>query len=474
MLRKILSYFLVFILGFSCSFSTKSNPSNYPWFIKTNQNQIIDSTQHLKEFIIKLKELKSGKRKRLNIIHIGDSHIQCDWMSGQLRLLLQDYFGAAGRGLIFPYSVAKTNGPIDVYSSSNVNWESRRNIIPNPSHVPTGISGFGLRTEKEYFYLKLGISSSSGTFNKITLIAPFSAFYPSFNICNIDDPDLLKGLSNNKKVYHTVKKGESLIQIASNYGVSIYEIRKWNGFRGSKVSVGRRLIIYQKNTDENNFKSLPFNNVFTNQISINPWAASYSLNGSFSEVYLIPDSLSPFQESLLFGAVLEDTTKSGILYHMIGVNGATHKSYFESEFFFEQINTLKPDLIIVSLGTNESLGSQQTINEMGPFMESFYYSLKSECKGAGILITTPPDTYKKRKYKNLSTLQVRAQQIDFAVKNNLAYWDLFKVMGGLGSMGKWGSAGLASKDRVHFSQSGYKMQGQLLFDALMNYYNEFN
>lgn len=474
MLRKILKYFFLFLFGFSWSFNSQSNPVNYPWFIKSNQNNIVDSSQHLKEFINKLKELKAGKRKRLNIVHIGDSHIQCDWMSGQLRILLQNYFGSAGRGLIFPYSVAKTNGPLDVFSSSNVNWESRRNIIANPAHVPTGISGFGLRTEQEYFYLKLGISSNVGTFNKITLIAPFSSFYPMYNICNIDDPDALKGLSSRVKVFHTVKKGESLIQIASLYGVSIYEIRKWNGFRGSKVAVGRRLTIYQKNTDEDNFKNLPFKSVHSNQTAINPWALSYNLNNNYSEVYLIPDTLIPFQESLFFGAVLEDTTQSGILYHMVGVNGATHKSYFESEFFFEQINTLKPDLIIVSLGTNESLGSQQTINEMGPFMEAFYYSLKSECKEAGIIITTPPDTYKKRKYKNLNTLQVRAQQIDFAIKNNIAYWDLFKVMGGLGSMGKWGASGLASKDRVHFSQSGYKMQGQLLFDALMNYYNEFN
>ena len=39
---------------------------------------------------------------------------------------------------------------------------------------------------------------------------------------------------------------------------------------------------------------------------------------------------------------------------MIGVNGATYDDYNNTEIFFNQLPHLNPDLVIVSLGTNES------------------------------------------------------------------------------------------------------------------------
>ena len=39
-------------------------------------------------------------------------------------------------------------------------------------------------------------------------------------------------------------------------------------------------------------------------------------------------------------------------------------------------------------------------------------------------------------------------------------------MGGLKSMEKWQKAGLAQKDKVHFTRAGYRLMGDLLFEAL--------
>ena len=59
-------------------------------------------------------------------MHIGDSHIQADWWTGYLRIRLQELFGSAGRGLVFPYQLAGTNSPTDIRSGSNQIWENRR------------------------------------------------------------------------------------------------------------------------------------------------------------------------------------------------------------------------------------------------------------------------------------------------------------------------------------------------------------
>ena len=52
-------------------------------------------------------------------------------------------------------------------------------------------------------------------------------------------------------------------------------------------------------------------------------------------------------------------------------------------------------------------------------------------------------------------------------------WNLFDIMGGLGSMRKWEEAGLAKRDKIHFTEAGYELVGDLLFNALMDKYVEY-
>lgn len=45
-------------------------------------------------------------------------------------------------------------------------------------------------------------------------------------------------------IYHKVRSGETLDQIAKKYNVSIKNIRSWNKLKNSKLKVGQRLVIY--------------------------------------------------------------------------------------------------------------------------------------------------------------------------------------------------------------------------------------
>lgn len=47
-----------------------------------------------------------------------------------------------------------------------------------------------------------------------------------------------------QKIVHTVKSGESLYVIAQKYGVSVNNIKKWNGLKNNTISIGKRLAIY--------------------------------------------------------------------------------------------------------------------------------------------------------------------------------------------------------------------------------------
>ena len=90
-----------------------------PSFVNETANYIHYKEQ-LSPFFEKLRQLKNGEISRLHILHIGDSHLQAGFLPGELRYLLQATFGNAGRGLVFPYQIAKTNAPFDIRTESNI------------------------------------------------------------------------------------------------------------------------------------------------------------------------------------------------------------------------------------------------------------------------------------------------------------------------------------------------------------------
>ena len=53
------------------------------------------------------------------------------------------------------------------------------------------------------------------------------------------------GGKSTKKTIYTVKKGDNLGKIASRYGVSINNIKRWNRMKSNNVRVGQRLTIYK-------------------------------------------------------------------------------------------------------------------------------------------------------------------------------------------------------------------------------------
>jgi membrane-bound lytic murein transglycosylase D len=64
-----------------------------------------------------------------------------------------------------------------------------------------------------------------------------------------------------RKLYHTVKSGESLGRIAAKYNVTISDIKRWNHLSSNTIRTGQRLIIYKKgivtNTSSSNTKTQP-------------------------------------------------------------------------------------------------------------------------------------------------------------------------------------------------------------------------
>lgn len=54
---------------------------------------------------------------------------------------------------------------------------------------------------------------------------------------------------------------------------------------------------------------------------------------------------------------------------------------------------------------------------------------------------------------------------NMALRNNVAYWSIYDAMGGFNSMRTWVDNGLANTDYIHFSTKGVDIMGQQLADA---------
>lgn len=380
-------------------------------FINKSINKIENDSTSLISVYEKLYALEQKKKGRVNIVHMGDSHIQADHFSGSMRQKLQRKFGNAGRGLIFPYRVAKSNEPSSYKTTTNTVWDAKRNVFYNKP-LPIGLSGFTIESTDSLSEINLMVKDQPGlgySFTKFTLFHEKGKNNYDISVCDDLNCELEKFTYTNKN---------------SNPFVSVAQFEK----------PMKQIILRSKVVDTAIQKS-----------------------------------------TRIYGMLLENDS-SGVLYNMIGVNGAEFKHYNMSKYFTEQLAYLNSDLVIVSMGTNEAFYGNFDKELFYRNIDTLVTNLKKINPDATVLLTTPADSYKrgrKGRVKNPDVKIAKETIIKYCLEHNMPYWNLYDVMGGYGSMGKWYLAKLTAKDRVHFTGRGYQIQGDLFYNAFLSGYENY-
>jgi lysophospholipase L1-like esterase len=377
---------------------------NYP-FVKLDKNTIENDSISLNYFFQKLDSLQKKLIKKVVVLQIGDSHLQADYFPGKTRVRLQQAFGNAGRGLVTPYKIAKTNEPDNYKSWSNKIWRAKRVAIEKDT-LPVGLSGLTLFQNEPGTQLKIKISNQENLnygFNKISV------------------------LQDSRKPHLPIAFCDSL-----SCKMAVLEPKQQS----------------------------------TNQIE------TIHLGQTYHETTLIfeaADSSAENPYSLLYGFIFENSD-SGILYHTVGINGAEFRHYAKQENFVQQTQWVKPDLIIFSMGTNEAFSPAFKKEDFLVQIDSLVSSIKKINPHSSILFTTPGDAMRRVKYKNPRNKIAGKTIIDYATEKNYAYWNLFEIMGGYGSIQKWYAKKLTAKDKLHLNRRGYELQGELFAKALIKAY----
>jgi lysophospholipase L1-like esterase len=121
----------------------------------------------------KMYQQRTRGGQKISIVHIGDSHILGNFLTREVRDRLQAEFGDGGRGLVFPYKLAGSNGPKDYLVESNCKWQGGSCQKDLDESTPFGISGFRLETVHNNGELTFRLSDTATSetkfFTKVTV-----------------------------------------------------------------------------------------------------------------------------------------------------------------------------------------------------------------------------------------------------------------------------------------------------------------
>ncbi|MDR1676305.1 MAG: GDSL-type esterase/lipase family protein [Tannerella sp.] len=371
--------------------------------------RVNDPSRSLDGFLDGLEQLLAGRDTVVRIVHLGDSHVQAGFYSGQVMRLLHGAFGNAGRGWIAPLKLARGNEPKDyrITSSTVGKWTAGRCVQRVPD-CPWGLGGIGLRPESNTVDLSIGISPLRGAgyaFNEVL-------FYRDARTLRLL-PD-----ANDERWTEAVCGADPQVP-----GVVVDTFRL--------ATTVDSLHLYSILPDE-------------------------CLPGEATGSY--------YGFSLLNG-------RPGVLYHSIGQNGAMFVNYADAGYV-RQLSLLRPSLLIVTLGTNESYTSSHRFREeeFVSQMNGFIRLVREYLPSTAILLTTPAENYRRTRngfVRNENIARTARAITEYAEDRGLACFDLYRATGGANSCKKWRDGKLLGRDRVHYSAEGYYEQGKLLYRALV-------
>jgi lysophospholipase L1-like esterase len=143
MKQRLALLFIAFTLVLQGQESLGALSLKYPFLDTTKQSlQYFGSEDALEYFFKKLDCTIFEEEGKVNVVHMGGSHVQGGTLSHAMRMNLAQLAPELNveRGFFFPHRLANTNMPGNIYVKKMGTWEGCRNSIPR-NNCPWGFSG---------------------------------------------------------------------------------------------------------------------------------------------------------------------------------------------------------------------------------------------------------------------------------------------------------------------------------------------
>lgn len=379
-------------------------------FARFERNQLLfpGDKAAMERFYQKMDSVLFLGQGNVSIMHIGGSHVQAGVFTQQFRdnLLSIKPDLMGGRFFAFPFTAGKTNNPSQFKVSYTGEWAYCRNAVTRDTDKRMGLAGAALTT-----------TDPEASISIVTRERYPSHCPPEYKF-------------NRIKVLGFSETG-NVVPVVNCDGTAIH---------GLCDSVGY----------------------------------TFELPGMSDSICILFDSVAG--EFTLTGLLL-DNGKQGIDVHGVGINGASVPSYLRCDDFERDLALVKPDLVVFGIGINDAAEKDFTVETFKQNYGQLISSILRVNPDCALLFVTNNDSFKRKKVKRKRVYEVNpngkvVQQAfkEMAKDYGAAVWDQFDIMGGLKSMQAWEKAGLAAKDKVHFTRDGYRLLGDLLYNALVSDY----
>ena len=200
---------------------------------------------------------------------------------------------------------------------------------------------------------------------------------------------------------------------------------------------------------------------------------SSSESGLIHHFQVVADSSRPVR---LFGTVTE---RPGTTYEALGLNGAEAALMlrWDQPIFTSYLKQRDPSLIVLAYGTNEASNHNWTYESYSEVLGKIVDMLHATVPDASVLVVGPPDRSLRVGRRRSAhwqtfgaTVRISDAQRDVCRIHGCAFWDWRARMGGLGSMNRWASEGLAQQDHTHFTSVGYIQLADLFYSDIIGAY----
>ena len=352
----------------------------------------------------------SGRTVR--VVHYGDSQIEMDRISANLREALQERFGGSGTGM-FP---ALTTTP-----------------MASVSHYASG--GFG-------FYTMIVDSTSRRAWhNRYGPLAQVTVLY-----------------------------GDGTVNLRAQKEKSTPDHVR--SFQSVSVLYGRASEDFSAAVQSDTLNPVPV----TRADSCVTW-----VTWTFDKP--VERAVLKFTGSAEIYGVATDGA-AGVTVDNIPLRGSTGHilTRIDKELMKESFDLDDTRLVILQFGGNfvPAAGSSQAISGyMDDVREQIAY-FKETAPDAKILFIGPSDMAVSTEDGRIVSYRRLPEVVDslktVSLANGVAYWDLYRMMGGKNSMAQWVRhyPAYAGPDYVHFTPAGAKLVGETLSRSLLTYYDFYD
>lgn len=378
--------------------------------------------QLLWPFFEKLERIKSD-RSRVRIVHYGDSQIEGDRMTAYIRQRLQSMFGGTGPGFT-PLKPIYNQITVDIEHSENWN---RYAVFDGLSKGKVEGAEYGLWMQSSRFTLPLPDSLVTDT------IEPTKAW---------------------------VNLGSSKITYANARTFNQIKLHYTNCFTRCTIKVlnNGEVLVQDTLIPDGNY------HVYTLNVAETPSDMRFEFESTCS-----PDFLG-FSLDAPYGVSVDNVAMRG--------SSGTIFNRINYALFDRMADDLGVELYIIQFGGNglAAIKNEEGATNYANWLKSQIATVKRTRPNAQIIFLGPSDMSTLIEGERV-TYPLMEYQVDefkrICFESGVAYWDIYRAMGGKNSMPTWVENDLAAPDYIHFSNGGAKLITEILVKALLLEYQDY-